>query len=55
MKSPDHLDCVRDSDLLVKAVAGCEGGAVGQVQVSLGQPLLELHNLRYFLVVNPQS
>ena len=55
MKSSDHLDCLRDSGLLVKAVAGCKGGAVGQVQVSLGKPLLELHNLRYFLVVNPQS
>ena len=55
VKSSDHLDCLRDSELLIIAVAVCKGGAIGQVQVGLSQPLLEVHNLRYLLVMNPQS
>ena len=55
MKSSDHLEDLRNPDLVLEAVALREGGAVTHVQVSLDQPLLELHHLRDLLVVDLQS
>ena len=52
MKSSDHLEDLRNPYLVLKAVALREGGAVTHVQVSLDQPLLELHHLRDLFVVD---
>ena len=55
MKSSDHLEDLRNPDLVLEAIALREGGAVTHVQVSLDQPLLELHHLRDLPVVDLQS